>query len=179
MKTNMLRDRPSWWDSDKTNIKESFPKTRQDIAYEEHSGIKVKKKSKLVKSDNTVIKELSNLLIRKDEVIDDLEVAISKLENTKQRLELQEKTLRNEYNRIYAENATLKDILNQLDTEKLKEKKSKSNELFLTEDAPQEIVDLVWKTLSKTYHPDCGGTEEHMKAINLTRDEFYKSRGWK
>jgi small-conductance mechanosensitive channel len=179
----MLRNKPDWWDSDEANLKNKVNQKQEqrDKAYEEHSGVKLKKKKvKLVKSDNIVIKELSDLLLQKDSVIDSLEVAISKIENKKQSLEVKERTLRKEYNKLYAENLVLKDIINNLDVSKLEQKQDiQSNDLFLTKDAPQDVVDLVWKTLSKTCHPDCGGSEEKMKLVNLARDTFYKDNGWK
>lgn len=51
--------------------------------------------------------------------------------------------------------------------------------LNLSEDAPKEVVDAVWKALSKKYHPDVGGDTEQMKKVNGARDEIYQMRGWR
>ena len=39
-------------------------------------------------------------------------------------------------------------------------------ELFLTVDAPPEIVTLVYRTLAKIHHPDHGGSTEKMQRLN-------------
>lgn len=51
--------------------------------------------------------------------------------------------------------------------------------LSLSEDAPKEVVDAVWKALAWRHHPDVGGNAELMKKINVARDSIYRMRGWR
>jgi len=38
-------------------------------------------------------------------------------------------------------------------------------QLYLTPDAPEEVVKAVWRTLAKMHHPDRGGDEETFKKL--------------
>lgn len=51
--------------------------------------------------------------------------------------------------------------------------------LFLTADAPVEIVKAVYKKLSFMYHPDHGGDEEKLKEINAAYERIKAQRGIK
>ena len=185
---------PNWWysseDDQPTNAKNATVEEKlyrpnnydQDI-YNIDFNLKKKKhnkssnSSKHNQSDNQIIRELSSLLIEKGDLAERLEMKLSNLTSNYEELKSEVQFMKLEYSKIYNENCILKDIVNRLDTKS--NKVEDKNSLFLSKDAPQEIVDTVWKTLSKTYHPDCGGSEEKMKLINLDRDEFYKQNGWK
>jgi hypothetical protein len=170
---------PNWWfrDEDESPHKKSeIPIDNVDL-YD----IKFPKKKKKhhidisSKSDNQVIKELSELLIYKDNTIDGLETKLSHAETNYEETRSELKYLKKEYNRIYNENCLLKDIISKLDSNK---PKMIDNPLFLSEKAPKDIVEAVFKILSKSYHPDCGGSDEQMKSINLARDKFYSENKW-
>ena len=175
----MSKSLPDWWDSDQglsNNIT-----NEQDEIYD----IKFKKKQKVSKyketesltTQDSVIKELSGLLVYKDDVIERLEQKLANLEIIYEDTKSEAKHFKNEYSKMYSEISLLKDIISRLDNGPKKE--VINSHLFLSEKAPQEVVDVVWKTLSKIYHPDTGGSDEKMKLINLERDRFYKERGWK
>lgn len=51
--------------------------------------------------------------------------------------------------------------------------------LFISEDAPKELFDAVYRAAIKMHHPDVGGNEETMKQINMIKDETYGKHGWK
>lgn len=38
--------------------------------------------------------------------------------------------------------------------------------LFVQEDAPMQVIEAAYRTLAKMYHPDAGGSEKKMIAIN-------------
>lgn len=157
---------PNWWFND-----EQSPKDLKPIS---------KKKSKFLeisnKNNNQIIKELSELLVNKDEKIDKLEFKLRNLESDSESLKSKLAILKKEYNHLYEENSVLKDIISRLDTNSYQETEFSS--LFLSKKAPKEIVDIVFKTLSKLYHPDLGGSDEQMKSINLARDKFYQENKW-
>ncbi len=44
--------------------------------------------------------------------------------------------------------------------------------LHLTSDAPPEVVDAAYRALAKIHHPDRGGNQELMKAINVAYDQI-------
>ena len=46
--------------------------------------------------------------------------------------------------------------------------------LFLTPQAPEELIKAAYKILSKSYHPDHGGTHEKMSELNLAYQELQK-----
>jgi hypothetical protein len=43
-------------------------------------------------------------------------------------------------------------------------------------DLSAEIMEMGYKTLSKKYHPDCGGTTEKMQALNATIENWRRRR---
>lgn len=47
--------------------------------------------------------------------------------------------------------------------------------LFLTEDAPIEVVKVVYKALSRMYHPDTGGDSEKMTELNIAYNAITKT----
>jgi hypothetical protein len=50
---------------------------------------------------------------------------------------------------------------------------------FLSKNAPKELFDAVFKSLSKQYHPDKKhGDPEKMKEINEVKIKFYTEKGW-
>lgn len=51
--------------------------------------------------------------------------------------------------------------------------------LFISEDAPKELFDAVYRAAIKLHHPDVGGNEEMMTQINIIKDKIYEKRGWK
>lgn len=51
--------------------------------------------------------------------------------------------------------------------------------LYITETAPKELFDAVYRAAIKLHHPDVGGNSEIMTQINVIKDETYKKRGWK
>lgn len=157
---------PNWWFSDEQNPKDLKPIPKKKDKYLELSK----------KNDNQVIKELSELLINKDEKIDKLESKLHLLESSSEETKFELAQLKKEYNQLYKENSILKDIISKLDTTTFIN--SSSNPLFLFKEAPKDVVDSVFKTLSKLYHPDLGGSDEKMKSINLARDKFYQENKW-
>jgi hypothetical protein len=50
--------------------------------------------------------------------------------------------------------------------------------LHISKDAPREVIEAVYKALTRLHHPDKGGSEEKMKEINAARDQLFKERGW-
>ncbi len=46
--------------------------------------------------------------------------------------------------------------------------------LYLVEGAPPELVEAARRVLAKRYHPDAGGDEETMRAINAAADLLLK-----
>ncbi len=48
--------------------------------------------------------------------------------------------------------------------------------LHLTDDAPIELVEAARRVLSKRYHPDAGGTDQAMAAINAAADFLLAQR---
>lgn len=46
--------------------------------------------------------------------------------------------------------------------------------LFLLDNAPVELVRSAYKTLAMLYHPDRGGDQERMKAVNKAYEEITK-----
>ena len=186
--------KPDWWFDGESQPKkkstiydQSNSFHQADTLYKEfgeHSDIppkKHKKKSslsKFEKSDNQTIKELTRLLINKTQSVDDLQARAILLEDVNKRLELELKQYKTEHSNLYNEICILRKLIGDLDLDKPKVQNN-SCAIFLDENAPQEIVDVVWKALSKIYHPDCGGSEEKMKMINLARDEFYQINNWK
>lgn len=51
--------------------------------------------------------------------------------------------------------------------------------LYISEKAPKELFDAVYRAAIKLHHPDVGGDAETMTHINVIKDEMYKKRGWK
>ncbi len=49
--------------------------------------------------------------------------------------------------------------------------------LCLTPDAPSELVEAARRILAKRYHPDAGGTDEAMAAINRAADVLLAAAG--
>jgi hypothetical protein len=51
--------------------------------------------------------------------------------------------------------------------------------LFVSRDAPQEVVEAAYRSLTKLYHPDKkGGSEDKMKALNIAKEAVFNERGW-
>lgn len=50
------------------------------------------------------------------------------------------------------------------------------NKLFVTEDAPNEVIRAAYKALASLYHPDRGGSSEKMAELNLAYDKILASR---
>jgi hypothetical protein len=50
-------------------------------------------------------------------------------------------------------------------------------ELFVTSDAPFEVIKASYKALSSKYHPDKGGTEEDMIRLNQAYANICKLKG--
>lgn len=57
-------------------------------------------------------------------------------------------------------------------------KKDAWSVLYVTKDAPQEVVVAAYKALVFLNHPDRGGDEERIKEINAAKDFVFKNRGW-
>lgn len=51
-------------------------------------------------------------------------------------------------------------------------------ELFLLESAPKEVVIAAYKALCLMHHPDRGGDESRVKALNIAKDRIFQSKGW-
>jgi hypothetical protein len=50
----------------------------------------------------------------------------------------------------------------------------------LSEDAPKELFDAVYRALAKKNHPDTGnGSQDFMKELNQIKDQVYAAKSWK
>ena len=176
LKTNF----PSWWDNDesysKSRVLEDSHQFDNDDIFDIEFRKKETKTNDFSKKKSRTIKELSNLLVCKDSHVEELEQKLSNLKLVLSSTKSEAEYFKSEYHRLYSEVSLLNDIIKRLD---VNGSKKKDNHLFLSEKAPKEVVDAVWKCLSKLYHPDAGGSEERMKLINLERDNFYRERNWK
>jgi len=50
--------------------------------------------------------------------------------------------------------------------------------LYISHDAPKEVVDAAYKVMMSMNHPDKGGDAEMCVKINNAKDFIYKERGW-
>jgi hypothetical protein len=48
--------------------------------------------------------------------------------------------------------------------------------LYVTDDAPAEVVDAAYKALVKVHHPDKGGSADRMSEINVAYDKVRSKR---
>lgn len=51
--------------------------------------------------------------------------------------------------------------------------------LYISENAPKELFDAVYRAAIKLHHPDVGGNSDIMTQINVIKDKTYEKRGWK
>ncbi|MFW6125493.1 MAG: J domain-containing protein [Chloroflexota bacterium] len=51
--------------------------------------------------------------------------------------------------------------------------------LHLSPSAPDDVVKIVYRHLSKKHHPDAGGSSEAMARLNGAYEEIARERGWK
>jgi DnaJ-class molecular chaperone len=47
--------------------------------------------------------------------------------------------------------------------------------LYVSPDAPQEVIQAAYRALANLYHPDRGGNPEKMKALNIAFQEISRS----
>lgn len=50
------------------------------------------------------------------------------------------------------------------------------DDLFITSEAPPEVIDAAYRALVKKYHPDTGGSAEDMKRINIAYETLRSKR---
>ena len=51
-------------------------------------------------------------------------------------------------------------------------------ELYVTTDAPKNVVIAAYKALLFECHPDRGGSEEQAKTINAAKNHIFEVKGW-
>lgn len=51
-------------------------------------------------------------------------------------------------------------------------------ELYVNDDAPQQVVIAAYKALARMYHPDLGGSTEAMTRVNRAFESIRTMRGW-
>jgi len=168
---------PDWWynDGEENSSFNSIP-TESVEEYKPQKIIRAPKSSRLRKSDDRTLKELTDILVEKGALIEKLKRRLKKLKEECRELNSEVLLLRAEGSKLLEENVSLKRVISEIDLDK---KIEKPNALYLHESAPQEVVDAVYRVLTKTCHPDVGGSEESMKEINAARDKFYAANNWK
>jgi curved DNA-binding protein CbpA len=49
--------------------------------------------------------------------------------------------------------------------------------LYVSSQAPPEVIDAAFRALAKQYHPDRGGSTAQMQRLNLAREQLLSRNG--